>query len=850
MKLERQWQEEQMRVQSKRLAEPESAARALARSWVAGALGIIVSGVPLQLAFAASHYASGDSSKRSSNHFKESQGTGLDKVTLALANRGEWQAVATRLEERAPAAGSRQSAWLAFTYMYLGRCDDLHALSQKAAGIFDARNAAHLPAVVPKTGAGAGSAAGTTAGTAAAATETLKAANEAETFALIVQSYDEICATRYSDAAVELTLLPDWFRYDALANFTLAALSAKQGRSADAVDYLKRSVGAAPDFAWGFRTLGKLEVNRLNDPQKAQEFFESALAIEPDLSEVVDTVVDMRLKKNNFDAAIDAAKAAIVANPKQSGGYYRLAQIYIQQWRLREALIELESAIALDPETARYYRSRATIKRWQGDINDAIADEQKAVDLSKDKTFELIELAEMNVTAGNINRAANNLEEALKHDQNNQVAHDKLIALLNQEKRYDDLIAEYRRFLALKPKDSQSLLGIARALLADGTTDAAIAQFKEAANLDPNNPDPHRELGALRLKQKDYAAAAREYTHALNINPSSVPDLVALGYAYAQNDDYAQAEAALVTAIALQQLTQPNMQRASAGRLDLMRALAVLLIDEGRYSEAASQFEGICAGSKGTDLECSDQLRLFQAKCLRDLSLTAAKGLLEVYQKLTPKQQAEERPFLITTLLESNKPALALQLIDEENKLRPDVADTRLKIARARALMLEGKIADARAMVAGVVPTESGRSSAEVSNQYVTLSQIAMAADDLPSAAEFAGKAIEKYNKNFNAFIQRGRVAVREKKFIDATELAKRALEINQYATDAYLVLGQAQEGSGKVKDASASYRRAVELYPGLLSAHRALLETLRKLALPDEAKREESLVAQMEKQQ
>ncbi len=834
--------------QSKHLPEGKFGRCALSRALIATTLSIAVSGVLPVSAFADAAADSDLSSTAGTSHVKDSkrshhdnrdadeikqhrksesgkghhknsdigkgmEGTGLDAATLDLVNHGQWQAVETRLATRNSPVGSRDSAWLAFTYMYMGRCDELHALATQARAIYDAREAVHLPAS-PSAGAKASNSAATTSITATPANPVTLAkpstmtspststtststtststtststtststtststtsntstsssskpssptttststtdsqpgvgkspTNEAETYALLVQVYDEVCATRFADAAAELDNVPAWFRYDSLTNFTLAALAGKQGRTANAIEYMERAVGAAPDFAWGYRTVGKLEQKRMNSV-KAENFYVSALAIAPDLSEVVDALVDIRLKNNNFDGAVDVAKAAIDQAPKDSSNYYRLAQIYIQQWRLREALTELKTAIDLDPDVARYYRSRATIKRYQNDLNEAIADEQKAVDLSKDKTFELVELAGMNLAAGNTNRAADNLQEALKIDANNQVARDKLIAILLQEKRYDDLTAEYNRVLTLKPKDTGAMLGLARALLAQGKTKPAIEKFKEVANLDPNNPDPHRELGALRLRQKDFAAAAREYTHALNINPSSVPDLVALGYAYSQNDDYAQAEAALVTGLALQQLTQPNIARTSTSRLDLMRALAVLLMDEGRYSEAAVQFDSIYAASKGTDNERTDYMLLTQAKALRDLNMASAKGLIAAYQSLSPEKQVDERPFLITTLLEANKPALALQFISEEEKVRSDASDSRMKITRARALLQDGKIDQASALVLNLTPTETKRTASEVSNQYVTLSEIAMAKGDMANADALAAKAIEKY---------------------------------------------------------------------------------------------------------
>jgi hypothetical protein len=62
--------------------------------------------------------------------------------------------------------------------------------------------------------------------------------------------------------------------------------------------------------------------------------------------------------------------------------------------------------------------------------------------------------------------------------------------------------------------------------------------------------------------------------------------------------------------------------------------------------------------------------------------------------------------------------------------------------------------------------------------------------------------------------------------------------------------MGDAQFASNKFKDATESYKRAAELYPSLLQAHKSLLDSLRKLALKDDIKREEEQIAQIEKYQ
>ncbi|MGH9552925.1 MAG: tetratricopeptide repeat protein, partial [Terriglobales bacterium] len=430
-------------------------------------------------------------------------------------NHGLWKDATDRLETltASQSGGTKDVAWLAFAQMFQGKCDDAGKTSDKAKLIFDARDAANLPP--EEKGAKAG----------AAKDKPVSdkppkkfAATPEEMNAVLAQALESICRTKYGEAQAQLNLVNKDLQGDCLFNFTQAAIAGKEGRSADAAAFTQKAVEAAPDFAWGYRTLAKIYQNKLHDLQRADDAYVAALEISPDYGELIDALIDMRVTANNYDGAVDAAMNAIAADPKASSNYYRLAQIYIKQWRLREALDRLDKAIALDPQNARYYRARATVKRMQGALNDAIADQQKAVELSKDKPFELVELAAMNIAAGNNNRAADNLQEALKLDPDNQEAHDKLVLLLTTEKRYDDLVAEYRRLVERRPKDSLAHLGLAEALVMAGKDQDAVPEFVACANLDPKNPEPHRQLGALRLKQKDFPGAVKEYTMALNIN--------------------------------------------------------------------------------------------------------------------------------------------------------------------------------------------------------------------------------------------------------------------------------------------------------------------------------------------
>jgi len=773
---------------------------------------------------------------------------GLDGATVALVNRGDWQGVADTLEKlQTGTTATKADTWLAFAYMYLAKCDQLKAMEKRLGitPVVEAQAPAQSQSSSNLTAQGVADAFGLPKHGDPSTVTPAPAANSAATSSegTLIQAYDLMC--QHKLALAEKTLVPvkDAAARDVPHNYAMAAILCKLERYTQALPYVQATIDAAPDFAWGYRTLGLIYHRFLHDEMKADAAFVKALNIAPHAQEVRDTVIDMRLAKNNFDGAIDEADEAVRLQPHDAGNHFRLAQIYIQQWRLREALAQLQMAISMNPEDARFYRSRASIKRYQGDMDAAISDQRNAVTYAKDKAFELGELASMNLLAGRKKDAIENYQEALKIDPASKPVRDRLIALMYEEKRFDELIALYRNFLSTKKDDPALHLGLAQALEKAGKNDEAIEEYKATANLNPTDPEPHRDLGALWITRRDFSGAAREYTRALNINPSSVPDLVALGYCYAQNDDFQSAEAAFVTSLALQQLTGGNGANGGPTRLQINRSLASLLFEEGRYSDATAQLEAICSTSKGTSEAAMDFLMLTQTKALRDLSNASAQALVDAYNALTPEQKAQSKSAVMETLMNANKLELAMAIANGSASTDP-LADLDL----AKAYRLKSDFSKAEELASHMVSIKN-LNAEQLSDVYEELAQIALAKSELARAEELAKKAIATYPKNYAAYETMGRVYLKQNNSRAALDAANKSIGINIYYTRSYMLLGDIQRATGAMKDAAANYKKAAELYPGLLEAHKSYLQALEKLGMKDEAKREGEQIAQMEKQ-
>jgi len=764
---------------------------------------------------------------------------GIDGETLHLINLGKWKLAQDRLKTLADKESgiTRTKAWLAFAYMYNTQCDPLSALN-----------------------------------------DSLKAESKDDVNVTLVNAFNLICQKKYTDAEKRLQDLPATAMSDPFVNFAFAAMSSKEGKIAVAATYMQRATDLAPDFGWGYRTRGQLQQKWLNDTAGADISYAKALAIEPSFLEAINALVDIRLVKNDFDGATDVAIAAINAEPTNAFNHYRLAQIYLQQWRLREAAVELQKAISLDPKDARSYRAVASIYRYQGKFDDAIENQKKAVDMVNDKQFDLLELANMEISAGKDDAATEDLKKILVINPNNQIATDLLERLLVKDSKYDELIADLKKLLEKDNKNAALHERLGNALNASGKAEEAVEEYKEAANLNQNDPIPHRKIGAIRIAQKDYNGAAKEYMRALQINANSVPDLVALGFCYGQTDDYLQAEAAFVTALALHQLTQAPDSTVPPTTPDIMRALATLLFEEGRYADAASQFTSVCTMTKTTPSGLMDQFMSAQALALRDRKPRVYSQLETAFQNLSPKEQDIQRINLVDTLIRCQKYDAAAKYLAQIN---PDAAKqfdiTAAPIASATTTEPGAAVAPKAAPTPDeqclayicwsrifrhkndlVKADKAARLALDISAKDGTphsdalweMAEVNLGKGSLDEATKNGEEAIKVNPKSYKAYEVLGRIDLKRNKIKDAIVSANKALELNPYFTEAYLLLGTAQLAANDMPAAESSFQKAVNLYPGNIQTHEALLLVLKKLQKTTEAKREESVIGQLKSSQ
>jgi serine/threonine protein kinase len=90
-----------------------------------------------------------------------------------------------------------------------------------------------------------------------------------------------------------------------------------------------------------------------------------------------------------------------------------------------------------------------------------------------------------------------------------------------------DAIAEFREAIRLKPDNVEAHKNLGDALRARGELPGAIAEFREAIRLKPDNVEAHKNLGTMLRSQGDMAGAIAEFREAIRLKPHlrTAPDV-------------------------------------------------------------------------------------------------------------------------------------------------------------------------------------------------------------------------------------------------------------------------------------------------------------------------------------
>jgi tetratricopeptide (TPR) repeat protein len=290
--------------------------------------------------------------------------------------------------------------------------------------------------------------------------------------------------------------------------------------------------------------------------------------------------------------------------------------------------------------------------------------------------------------------AESQLHRFLDHDPNNYVGWFDLGFVENALGKLDESIAAYRKSVAAKPEVFESNLNLGLQLAKSGSPEAeqflraatqlkptahaeegqyrawlslaqviaranpeeALADYRRAASLQPQEAEPHLSAGILLESENKFADAEQEYKQTLALDPHSTDAITGLANIYMHGQKFPEAENYLRKSIASHPESAP-------AHIQLARVLAA----QGKNDAAIAEME------TGIKLAPGDETALRE---LANLYGTAGKNDLaeDIHRKLliAHPNDAELHRALGQDLLRQKKFPAAQQEFAIAIKLKPD----------------------------------------------------------------------------------------------------------------------------------------------------------------------------------
>ncbi len=280
------------------------------------------------------------------------------------------------------------------------------------------------------------------------------------------------------------------------------------------------------------------------------------------------------LDEGKYDAAAQAFRKVIEADPKDYFAHFNLAMAFTMLQRDAEAVAEYRKTLELKPGLYEAELNAGIVLLRQKNPAEALPLLEEAA-VHKPREFRpRYYLAEAQLQTGDFAKAEESYKLSIALDAKSAGAQLGMAQVLVQQGRIGEADAYFRQAAQLEPKYREYLLELAALYEKASENSQAIAIYREF----PDNPAAQARLGELLLESKQFEDAVPRLEEAFGKDPSPV-NRSALAAAYVFTRKLDKALPLLEQSVA-----------AEPGNYDLRMMYARALRDKRQFQPAARQF--------------------------------------------------------------------------------------------------------------------------------------------------------------------------------------------------------------------------------------------------------------------
>lgn len=228
-----------------------------------------------------------------------------------------------------------------------------------------------------------------------------------------------------------------------------------------------------------------------------------------------------------------ASPAAASANiPSAIAPMIALGDQLVLQSQLDNAIKQYQSASKTDSTSAVPLTRWSRVLAFRGQSQDAISKARQAVKLAPNDAEANAQLSRALAWSGQVDEAITVGENAVKLDAKNANARAFLAEAYLHARRPSDARTQAQTALQLAPQSAEAHRAQAWVLTLSGQKDTAVAEWRQAANLEPNLFFRHYEMAEVeRIFFNASADAVSAYQKSLSLYGSYPPAIIGLGMA-------------------------------------------------------------------------------------------------------------------------------------------------------------------------------------------------------------------------------------------------------------------------------------------------------------------------------
>ena len=386
---------------------------------------------------------------------------------------------------------------------------------------------------------------------------------------------------------------------------TLAMLYTDEGDSSQALKVLS-SIPDSARSAKLYSALGAAYEQR-KDYKKAIDAYQHAIVLDRDNLDAIRGLAENYLNDGQLEEALEQYKVIADSNPEDAQTYVRMAEIYRRQGKYDLALENLKRADTLVPDTMDVPYSMAAVYQAQGRYDDAIKllqgllkkTEKSDIGTSQaDRNNRAIFIERL----GMIYREQENYTAAVDTfrkmlplgDENARSGYQEIIDTYREAKQWPQATAVAKEAVERMP-DDHDLRMVLDAQLADmGQVDQAVSDVRSMLKGGPEDRNVYVQLGIIctRAKRWDDALAALAQAEQLSTKNDDKAYVYFLrGDLYQRQKMYDQAEAQFQKVLSLTPPSDPQ-SAATLNYLGYMNADRGVKLEESlNYIKQALSFE-------------------------------------------------------------------------------------------------------------------------------------------------------------------------------------------------------------------------------------------------------------------